>query len=310
MKFLLAIAFVALAPAAPALAATPPVLEAVQLEELRAEATVRVVDVRSAGEYATSHIPGAVSAPFAEWLGPADNPGALPPIEQLTKLLRRLGIDGRTHVVVVSSGLDTGSFAAMTRVYWTLKYLGLQRLSVLNGGFRAWQDELLPTDAAVPVIAASRFEPRIDEGVLADKARVAAAIGAAGVRLVDARSPAHFEGVAKAPVARVPGTIAGAVNLDESRWFEPGRAHLPAPAAAWELAAELLGEPAGETITFCNSGQLASVDWFVLSEVLGVPGVRLYAASLAEWTRDAALPMDNVPGRGALILAQIRGVFR
>ena len=37
-------------------------------------------------------------------------------------------------------------------------------------------------------------------------------------------------------------------------------------------------------ITFCNTAHLASIDWFVLSELLGNPNVRMYDGSLLDWT--------------------------
>ena len=43
-------------------------------------------------------------------------------------------------------------------------------------------------------------------------------------------------------------------------------------------------------------GHWASIDWFALSERAGVDNTRLYAESMAEWTRkDGAV--DNAPGR-------------
>ena len=44
-------------------------------------------------------------------------------------------------------------------------------------------------------------------------------------------------------------------------------------------------------ITFCNTGHLASLDSFVLSELLGNPNVRMYDGSLLDWTA-ADLPME------------------
>ena len=38
------------------------------------------------------------------------------------------------------------------------------------------------------------------------------------------------------------------------------------------------------TTVYCNSGVMASVGWFVLSELLGNTDVRLYDGSMQEWT--------------------------
>ncbi|MDY0207426.1 MAG: hypothetical protein RBR82_12515, partial [Pseudomonas sp.] len=57
-------------------------------------------------------------------------------------------------------------------------------------------------------------------------------------------------------------------------------------------------DQAQETVSFCNTGHWAATNWFVLSELAGLKDVRLYPASLAEWTQDTAgLPMDNTPSR-------------
>ena len=50
------------------------------------------------------------------------------------------------------------------------------------------------------------------------------------------------------------------------------------------------------TVSFCNTGHWAATNWFVLSEMLGQPDVKLYPESMVGWSR-AGLPMANVPGR-------------
>ena len=47
----------------------------------------------------------------------------------------------------------------------------------------------------------------------------------------------------------------------------------------------------GSVIAYCNTGHWASLDWFVLSELLGNQNARMYDGSLLEWTA-ADLPME------------------
>ncbi len=42
-------------------------------------------------------------------------------------------------------------------------------------------------------------------------------------------------------------------------------------------------DPNKPTTVYCNSGVMASVGWFVLSELLGNTRVRLYDGSMQEW---------------------------
>ena len=44
-------------------------------------------------------------------------------------------------------------------------------------------------------------------------------------------------------------------------------------------------------ISFCNTGHLASIAWFGLSEVEGLPNVRLYDGSMSDWTSDPSRPV-------------------
>ena len=114
----------------------------------------------------------------------------------------------------------------------------------------------------------------------------------------------------KAPAAKVPGTIHTAVSLSFDRWFKPGTSIFVSTEQARKIAARDLAKPADETISFCNTGHWAAIDWFALSEVVGQKNVKLYPASLVEWTQSPeALPMDNVPGRGSQILNDLKNLI-
>jgi thiosulfate/3-mercaptopyruvate sulfurtransferase len=62
-----------------------------------------------------------------------------------------------------------------------------------------------------------------------------------------------------------------------------------------ELEALFAPLPQGPAVSYCNTGHLASTNWFVLSEVLERPGVTLYDGSMSEWTGDPAHPVDTGP---------------
>jgi thiosulfate/3-mercaptopyruvate sulfurtransferase len=49
------------------------------------------------------------------------------------------------------------------------------------------------------------------------------------------------------------------------------------------------------TVSFCNTGHMASINWFVMSEVAGMENVKLYAESIVEWAQSPDRPMDNEP---------------
>ena len=257
-----------------------------------------VIDIRDSKSYAAGHVPGALSAPYGAWRGSATNPGELPSLENLTKLVQRLGLTPQSHVIVTSSGKDDTDFGAAARVYWTLKVLGLQHLSVLNGGLKAWQTAGLPLDTKPGVTTASTFVPTINHGLIATREEVAAKVQAGKAQLVDARPVAFFDGSTRHVAAKVPGTLKGAVNVEHSTWFEPNSSRVVTQSEAKKLVVSTSVQPDQETISFCNTGHWAATNWFVLSELVGQKNVKLYAGSMVDWTQaDGALPMDNVPNR-------------
>ena len=299
-----------LAAVSPAFADVLPIVSPQELAALQKTPAVRVIDIRPEADYAKNHIPGAASAPYASWRGPAGNPGKLPEVTQLAALVQSLGLDESTHAVVVSTGADTTDFGAAARVYWTLKYLGLEKLSVLNGGMKSWQAAGLSLSQARPEITASRYEPKLNKNILATQSDILAQIDNPNARLVDARPPAFFAGEVKAPTASTPGTIRNAVNIAHSVWFKPDSTEIVSPAEAKTIAAGHFPELADDTIAFCNTGHWAATDWFALSELAGLPNVRMYPESMAEWTNTpAVMPMDNTPSRGTQLLNRLKGVF-
>ncbi|MGE0805053.1 MAG: sulfurtransferase [Burkholderiaceae bacterium] len=283
-----------------------PLVEPAELAAKLSSPALRVLDIRDgkneAGKtpYELGHLPGSLPAPYSQWRGPKDNPGALPEAARLTQLLQRLGLDADTEVVVVHEGKDATDFGAAARVYYTLKVAGLSKLSILNGGVKAWQaaGQPLRTDAA-PAVKSSTYVARIDDRLVATREEVELAVkNKAGV-LIDARPAAFFQGETRHVAAKVPGTIDGARNVSHAIWFENNRSTLPSADEVRRIAQQhgLVAPTDGsQTVSFCNTGHWASTNWFVLSEVLGQPNVAMYPDSMVDWS-GAGLPMSNVPSR-------------
>lgn len=279
--------------------AAQPLLEAQSVATLSDRPDVRVIDIRPPKDYAQGHIEGAVSAPYGRWRGPASNPGELPELNQLTELVQSLGLTPETHAIVVSSGANDTDFGAAARVYWTLRVLGLENLSVLNGGVKAWQAAGLALSTRAPTVATTDFRPTINQSLIVTQSQLAQATETNRAVLVDARPNDFFTGRTRHVAAKTPGTLPGAVNVEHSIWFKPGTSEVIDAQQAKSIAARYnLANRNEEIVSFCNTGHWAATNWFVLSELVGDKNVKLYAGSMVDWTQSASpLPMDNVPGR-------------
>jgi thiosulfate/3-mercaptopyruvate sulfurtransferase len=298
----------------PLAAFAKPLLTPAELSAQLSNSELRVVDIRAGREkngkspFENGHIAGAQSAPYPAWRGPKDNPGLLLPVAQLTQVVQGLGIDRDTPVVVVVEGTDHTDFGAAARVAWTLRAGGVKQVSILNGGMKAWRAAGLPLTTEVVDALPTPFELKFDPRLLATREEVLAIVSAppaAGPRLLDARPSEYFIGDEKHGAAKQPGTLAGAKNVDNSVWFKADSAEMLSPDEIRRIAAAQGVDTSQPTVSFCNSGHWAATNWFVLSEVLGQPDVKLYPESMVGWSQ-AGLPMANVPSRLRQFYLQIR----
>ena len=101
------------------------------------------------------HLPGARFVDLDTDLSGTEGPGRhpLPPVEDFTRTLGRIGIDpGHTVVAYDSSG---GAIAA--RLWWMLDSIGHRSAFVLDGGFGAWAGAGLPLTAELPQASAADY---------------------------------------------------------------------------------------------------------------------------------------------------------
>ncbi|MEG0678021.1 MAG: rhodanese-like domain-containing protein [Comamonas sp.] len=282
--------------------AAQPLLSPQQLQPLLqkagAGAEIRLIDIRDPKAFEAGHIAQAVNAPYGKWRGPASNPGELPDQPQLVKLVQSLGLTPATHAIVISSGADATDFGATARVYWTLKSLGLTELSIVNGGMQAWQAAGQPVGKTAIKIAPSSYAPTFDANWLATQQDVGKHLDLSNAALVDSRPDAFYQGKTRAPAAKLSGTLPGAQQLDFNQWFVPGTTLFVDAAKAKDIAAKIQRQQGQDMVAFCNTGHWAATDWFGLSEMAGLPNVKLYAGSMVDWTQSQDAPrMANQPGR-------------
>jgi thiosulfate/3-mercaptopyruvate sulfurtransferase len=292
-----AVAFASLV-SLPALA-TPvePLVTSQWLNENRANPDVVVLDVRSAIDgggveaYLKAHIPGAMHSDYdkAGWRVTRNGvPFMLPTVAQLEKLIGETGIDEDSHVVIVPAGVSATDFGSAARVYWTLKAAGHPAVSILDGGFAAWQAASLPVESGKNPPSPKIFSAKPDDSLLAEIEAVERNV--VNATLLDGRPASFFDGRQKAPAASAYGHIPGAINLDSATFYDPATNRLRSKAELAAIAAKL---PEGPVVSYCNTGHWAATNWFVLSVMLGRPDVRLYDGSMVEWTADARRPVAS-----------------
>lgn len=240
-----------------------------------------------------AHIPGAYFMHMDEDLSGVktgtNGRHPLPAIEEFALRMNRCGVaPGRQVVIYDDNG---GSFAV--RLWWLLRWLGHDRVAVLDGGFAAWRRENRPVDAAVPAPRAGKFVPAPIPGATVDMDIVAALRETPAARIIDARAPARFAGEQET-IDPVAGHIPGAVNRFWQKNLGPDGRFL-APQELHAQFVELLG---GTTpvlaVHTCGSGVTACHNLFAM-ELAGLSGSRLYPGSWSEWCADSSNPVATGP---------------
>ena len=290
--------------AAPPVRAAEPLVDAAWLVEHGQRPEVVILDVRSKlggaekAAYKNGHIPGAVYSDYLRggWRRTVDGVvGQLPPVSDLERLIGSLGIDNRSHVVIVAGGTSALDMGSATRVYWTFKVLGHDRVSILDGGQRAYvasPDNPLETGwvSPAPKVFTASFRPEM----IAERAEVQAAMKS-GQALLDIRPPPQHQGHTGHPAAKRKGTIPGAVNLPEGQLTENGGRFLGADRVA-ALLADVGVDGGAPQVAFCNTGHWASLGWFASSEIAGNKDVKLYDGSMVDWSAHDELPVEVKAG--------------
>jgi thiosulfate/3-mercaptopyruvate sulfurtransferase len=216
--------------------------------------------------------------------------------ETLSELLARSGVGPETTVVLY--GGNNNWFA--TYAYWLLRYLGFDRVKLMDGGRKKWEleeRELVTDEPSVARADAGALAP-VRHELRAFRDDVLGHIGADGKTMVDVRSPAEFSGEVLAPPhlpqeqAQVPGHIAGAANIPWAKAANEDGTFKSADELRALYAAEgITGE--GEVIAYCRIGERSSHTWFVLTYLLGYDKVRNYDGSWTEWGNAVRAPIEK-----------------
>jgi thiosulfate/3-mercaptopyruvate sulfurtransferase len=257
-----------------------------------------ILDLRSAAgyeetDYVKEHIPGAVWSDYSgDWRTTRDNvPGVLPPVEQLEEYLSSIGVDEDKRVVIVPAGEGATEFGGAARVYWTLKYLGHDEVSILNGGWSGWKEAGLPTETGGVTPRPSVFTAEPRQELLMSTADAARDLGTQKV-FVDARPFSFFRGEDKHPAAPRHGRLPGALHLDNASFYDEENQRLK-PFSELQAAVPASLAPDAQIVSYCNTAHWAATNWFVLHELLGYEDVTLYDESMVGWTQDLERPVES-----------------
>ena len=239
--------------------------------------------------YAKGHISGALFLHLDRDLSGAktgrNGRHPLPDHAAFAKRMSESGVGPNTQVIAYDN--EGGIFAS--RLWWMLRWLGHDKVALLDGGLPGWRRAKQALVTEVPVVVPANFESR-PQPLTVDADFVLKTLQAPEVLVLDARAPERFSGEEES-LDPVGGHIPGAVNrfyfdnLDDAGCY-----FKPADELRAEFDALLAGRAPTAVVQQCGSGVTACHNLLAM-EIAGLNGSKLYPGSWSEWCFDPARPI-------------------
>ena len=237
------------------------------------------------------HIPGALLVNYkkirsARTINGKKVTRLVPSKTDFEALMQTVGLNKGDAIVVVSKGQSNGDVTMATRLYWQLKYFGHKEVAILNGGMAQWiMDKRKISKKARKVNRGNWVATAQDTSILATSEDVSNALKAKDTQLLDTRTMGLYLGTWNKSYVYAKGHIPGAkaYPAELTTTNKMPVKLMPKTNTRNLLKAMNLNSDA-KSITYCNSGHLASGSWFLMHEVLGNKQVKLYDGSMHQWT--------------------------
>lgn len=245
-----------------------------------------VLDLRPPELYANGHVPGARSLDIFGISLIDTRPDPLRAFLWIIEhLIGAKGVQPDSRVMVY----DAVSGERAARLFWFLEFFGHDAVSMVDGGFTAWESGRWPVAVRAEPAARGSFKAKPRRDLLATADDILERLGDPGTAIVDARSAAENRGelVRSAQGGRIPGAVhlEWTENLDETGRFKP--------AAQLRDQYTAIGvTPDREVIPYCQGGY-RSANTYVALRIAGYPRVRNYLGSWGEWGNREGLPIET-----------------
>lgn len=257
----------------------------------QSDANLVILHVASKAQFDSGHVVGARLATLSDVSLPTVQGGLslqMASGETIARWAESQGIGNQTRIVVVP---HDSALQAAARMVLALAYVGaLDRTAMLDGSFQAWKSEgRAVTTAPPPILAPTTFTPHLKPELIATLAQVEAATLNRSATIIDARLNRFYNGDGGGyPRA---GHIPTAINVEYAAVSAKG---FLKPEEQIRTMYKAAGVPDGKPIvTYCHTGQQASIAWFVATYV----GYRaqVFDGSFQEWSGTPRVPVVSPP---------------
>ena len=237
--------------------------------------------------YKLEHIPSSAFIDLQSDLSDKNSPYSftLPSLKDLSVQFEKLGIGEQYHIILYSrNGMQWSS-----RIWWMLRAVGFDKVSILNGGFNEWKKLGLPTENKSHVFDKSNFlfKPRSD--IFIEKNTVLEAINKKTSLLLNSLTEDIHLG--NNPRYGRRGRIPSSINIPFNQLLCKNNSTLKPLEDVIKIFSEKGVTSDSLILNYCGGGIAASLEAFVLFQ-LGFENIQIYDKSMSEWAMDKKLPIE------------------
>ena len=196
----------------------------------------------------------------------------LPPMGKFINNMRGLGIQNDSIIIVY----DNGDLAMAGRLWWLLKYAGLEEVYVLEGGYDDWiNSNLQITQEVIKPQKSSGLNLNIKGPMFAAIEDIKKAIESENIAIIDSRTYDRYSGEVE-PLDTVAGHIPTALNYPWVDLIKENKKDISQLKKHFEELFQF-----NEILVHCGSGVTGTVNILFMEEIGLKP--KLYAGGYSDW---------------------------
>lgn len=256
-----------------------------------------IIDTRSQEDYGISHIPESINIrDFFTYLLENSYPAGLKKLQEyFAEIMSTVGISGAERLIVYEDTLDKG-YGQSCRAAFLLKYLGCAQVSILHGGYKAWQISGLPTTDEVPKRESSIFRLHLNADMMVTTAEMLQAIDNSAIIKLDVRDRNEWLGLSSSPYTADfcprKGRIPNAVWIEWHRMMtcESEISMFRSKTEILEICQSVGITKDSIVYVYCFKGSRAA-NTLIALQLAGISARNYFGWN--EWSRDFSLPVDS-----------------
>ncbi len=242
-------------------------------------------------EYNKSHIPKSHYAHLDEDLSGEIIPGKtgrhpMPEKEHFVEMVSKWGIDNNTQVIAYDH--SHGGIAA--RLWFLLKWLGHEKVAVLDGGWKAWNGLKYPVTNEVPKNQIKAFLSKNNDQLVVNAEFIKSIAKNNEWLVCDSRTADRYRGENET-IDPIAGHIPGAVSVPFIENVDAAGNMLNKKELEQRFKEKLGDHPIEKTVFYCGSGVTACHNLLALNYI-GMKEPKIYPGSWSEWITDKSREIE------------------